>query len=208
MLNRYARALVTRAVTPLARGLLRRGVRPDAVTLVGTGGVVAGALAFYPRGDFFWGSLVVTCFVLADVVDGTMARLSGRSTRWGAFLDSSLDRVGDAAVFGGLVLWYAGRGADPVLAAVALWCLVGGALTSYVKARAEGLGATCEVGLAERAERLTLVLVTTGLSGLFPWPWLRAGGLWLLAVAALVTVLQRVVAVRRQLVAAGPPGAA
>jgi CDP-diacylglycerol---glycerol-3-phosphate 3-phosphatidyltransferase len=200
MLNRYARALFTKVFTPLARVLLRAGVSPDVVTLLGTVGVTAGALAFYPRGEFFVGTLVVTAFVFSDLVDGTMARLSERSSRWGAFLDSTLDRVADAAVFGGILLWYAGEGDDLVMAALALWCLVSGAVVSYVKARAEGLGMTADVGIAERAERLVVVLLTTGLAGLGV-PYAQAVGLWLLAVAAAVTVAQRMTEVRRQAVA-------
>src|SRR3954463_10902243 len=107
MLNRFARALFTRIFTPVAGFLVRRGVSPDVVTLLGTLGVAVGALAFYPRGEFFWGTIVITLFVFSDTVDGIMARLQGRSSTWGAFLDSTLDRFGDAAVFSGLVLYYA-----------------------------------------------------------------------------------------------------
>jgi CDP-diacylglycerol--glycerol-3-phosphate 3-phosphatidyltransferase len=105
MLNKYARALFTKIFTPVARLLLKLGVSPDVVTVVGTLGVCAGALAFYPRHEFFWGTIVITLFVFSDTVDGVMARMSGRSGRWGAYLDSTLDRVGDSAIFGGLVLW-------------------------------------------------------------------------------------------------------
>jgi CDP-diacylglycerol--glycerol-3-phosphate 3-phosphatidyltransferase len=101
MLNRFARALFTRLLTPTARALLALRISPDAVTLVGTLGVAVGALVFYPRGSFFWGTVVITAFVFSDTVDGIMARLQGRSSVWGAFLDSTLDRVGDAAVFSG-----------------------------------------------------------------------------------------------------------
>ena len=104
MLNRFARALFTRILTPIAGFLVRRGVSPDLVTLIGTLGVAFGALAFYPRGEFFWGTVVITLFVFSDLIDGTMARMSERSSRWGAWLDSTLDRIGDAAVFAGLTL--------------------------------------------------------------------------------------------------------
>ncbi|MHB1614595.1 MAG: phosphatidylinositol phosphate synthase [Actinomycetes bacterium] len=200
MLNRYARALFTRAVTPIARVLLAAGIGPDLVTAVGTLGVVVGALTFYPRGEFLAGTLVILVFVFFDLLDGTMARLAGRSSRWGAFLDSTLDRVGDASVFGGLVLWYAGAGHDPTMAAVALVALVAGAVVSYARARAEGLGMTADVGIAERAERLVVVLLTTGLAGLGV-PYVQPAGVWLVAVAGVVTVVQRVVVVRRQSVA-------
>ena len=131
MLNRFARAFFTRILTPTAGFLVRRGVSPDAVTLVGTLGVVVGALAFYPRGEFFWGTVFITCFVFSDLIDGTMARMTERSSRWGAWLDSTLDRLGDAAIFSGLVLWFAGDGDDMLLAALALYCLVAGAVVSY-----------------------------------------------------------------------------
>jgi len=200
MLNRYARAFFTKVLTPLARGLLRLGVSPDVVTLLGTVGVVAGALAFYPRGSFLVGTLVISAFVFSDLVDGTMARLSGRSSRWGAYLDSTLDRVGDAAVFGGIALWYAGDGRDLLLASLAVFCLAAGSVVSYSKARAEGLGMTANVGIAERADRLVLILAATGLKGLGV-PWLQEGVLWVLAVASSVTVVQRMLEVRRQALA-------
>ena len=199
MLNRYARAFFTKVLTPVARLLLRAGVGPDAVTVVGTLGVCIGALAFYPRGEFFVGTLVITAFVFSDMVDGAMARMSGRSSRWGAFLDSTLDRIGDGAVFGGLVLWFAAE-QNILMASLALWCLVVGSVVSYARARAEGLGMTANVGVAERADRLVAILVATGLDGLGV-PYVQALALWLLAVASLVTVAQRVVVVRRQALA-------
>ena len=197
MLNRYARAFATRVFSPAARALLRAGVSPDLVTLIGTVGVCAAALALYPRGEFFWGTLAVTLFVFSDTVDGTMARLSGRSSRWGAFLDSTLDRVADGAVFAGLVLWFAGDGADLLMAALALYCLVTGSVVPYAKARAEALGMSADVGIAERADRLLIVLLATGLAGLGV-PYVQAAALWVLAVAATVTVAQRMLVVRRQ----------
>lgn len=198
MLNRYARAFFTAIFTPTARFLLRLGVSPDAVTLVGTIGVCVGALAFFPTGELFWGTMVITAFVFTDLIDGTMARMSDRVTSWGAFLDSTLDRVGDAAVFGGLVLYFTGVGDHALGAALALACLVLGFVTSYARARAEGLGMRADVGIAERAERLVAVLVTTGLVGLFLPVWVLTAVLGLLAVASLVTVIQRMLSVRAQ----------
>jgi CDP-diacylglycerol--glycerol-3-phosphate 3-phosphatidyltransferase len=199
MLNRYARALITRLLTPVARALVTLGVSPDVVTFVGTGGVMVGALAFYPRGSFFWGTMVITAFVFSDTLDGIMARYAGRAGAWGAYLDSTLDRLGDAAVFGGLVLYFAGRGDDVVMAGLALACLVLGQVVSYARARAEGLGMTADVGIAERADRLVTALATTGLVGLFHLPVVVLGVvLGLLAIASLVTVAQRMLTVRRQ----------
>jgi CDP-diacylglycerol--glycerol-3-phosphate 3-phosphatidyltransferase len=201
MLNKYARAFFTKVFTPVARLLLKLGISPDVVTVVGTLGVCAGALAFYPRHEFLWGTVVVTLFVFSDTVDGMMARMSGRSGNWGAYLDSTLDRVGDAAVFGGLVLWYAGRGDNFLMAGLALACLILGSVVSYAKARAEGLGWSANVGIAERADRLVAVLVTTGLVGLGLPEVVLGVVLALLALASLVTVVQRVLLVRRQALA-------
>lgn len=208
MLNRFARAFFGRLFTPVARLLLRLGISPDVVTLVGTLGVAAGALGFYPRHEFFWGTFIITLFVFSDTVDGLMARMSERSSSWGAYLDSTLDRVGDAAIFGGLVLWYAGRGDNIAMASLALACLILGSVVSYAKARAEGLGMTANVGIAERADRLVAVLVTTGLVGLGLPEVVLVVVLALLALASLVTVVQRMLTVRRQaLSSAGPPSA-
>ncbi|WP_269854935.1 phosphatidylinositol phosphate synthase [Streptomyces sp. RPT161] len=204
MLNKYARAFFTRVLTPFAALLLRLGVSPDAVTLVGTGGVLAGALAFYPRGEFFWGTVVITLFVFSDLVDGNMARQLGRSSRWGAFLDSTLDRVADAAIFGGLALWYAGGGHSLVLCAVTIFCLASGQIVSYTKARGEAIGLPVNVnGLVERAERLVISLVACGVSGLhkFGVPGIQVLlpiALWIVAAGSLVTMVQRVVTVRRE----------
>jgi CDP-diacylglycerol--glycerol-3-phosphate 3-phosphatidyltransferase len=201
MLSLRVRPVLARVVDPVAAGLLRAGVSPDAITVLGTVGVVTGALAFFPRGELFVGTLVVTFFVLTDMLDGAMARrLEGRGV-FGAWLDSTCDRLADAAVFSGLVLWLVGDGDDVLLAAVALFCLVAGSLVSYAKARAEGLGLRCDVGLAERAERLIVVLVATGFSGLGV-TWALPVGLWVLAVASAVTVVQRLLEVRRQAAAA------
>jgi CDP-diacylglycerol--glycerol-3-phosphate 3-phosphatidyltransferase len=199
MLN--LRPAVGRVVGPLAARLLRLGVTPDMVTVFGLVGTVAAAFGLIARGHFFWGGVAVTLCVLTDALDGTMARLRGPAGPWGAFLDSTLDRIADAAVFGALILWYAGRGDDTVLLAVSLFCLVAGAVTSYAKARAQSLAMSCDVGIAERLERLILVLAGVILSGLglhIALPVL----LWVLAVASAITVGQRMAEVHRQ--ATGP----
>lgn len=198
MLNRFARAGVTRLFTPLAKLLVRLGVSPDAVTIVGTLGVMTGALAFYPRGELFWGTIVITAFVFSDSIDGIMARQSQRSSKWGAFLDSTLDRFADAAIFGGLVLWGYGAGEEPLIGHFALAGLILGSIVPYARARAEGLGMTAAVGIAERADRLVAVLVMTGFTGLGLPIEVLIVTLALLAFAALITVIQRIVVVRRQ----------
>jgi len=183
---------------PVGDLFLRLGIKPDWVTIVGTVGVSAAALWFFPRGEFLVGVLVITAFVFSDIIDGYMARKSGQSSKWGAFLDSTLDRVADSAIFGGLVLWYAGDGDSTLYLSLSLLCLVLGSLTSYARARAESLGMTAKVGIAERADRLVAVLVMTGLSGLFDLPILREIVLWALAVASTITVVQRMMIVHKQ----------
>ncbi|MEO8330742.1 MAG: phosphatidylinositol phosphate synthase [Candidatus Nanopelagicales bacterium] len=193
------RALAGKVFTPVAALLLRARISPDAVTVVGTLGVAGCALFFYPRGEFFVGTLVMCIFVFSDSLDGTMARLSGRSSSWGAFLDSTLDRVADAAIFVGIALWYAGDGDNVGLVAVTLAGLVGGLLVSYARSRAESLGANASMGVAERTERLVLILATCGLAGLLDQPWLLALGAWVVAGLSWITVGQRIWGVRQQL---------
>jgi CDP-diacylglycerol--glycerol-3-phosphate 3-phosphatidyltransferase/CDP-diacylglycerol--inositol 3-phosphatidyltransferase len=201
MLNRF-RDFWTRLISPIARLFLRLGISPDAVTVAGTLGVAFGALFFFPRGELLVGVLVITAFVFSDLVDGHMARLSGKSSAWGAFLDSTLDRLGDAAVFGGLVLYFMGPGESDLWAGLALYCLVMGATTSYARARAESLGMEAKGGLAERADRLVAILVMTGFSEIFGQAWFIPFTLGVLALASTVTVIQRILAVRRQALAA------
>ncbi|MEO7131162.1 MAG: phosphatidylinositol phosphate synthase [Dermatophilaceae bacterium] len=203
MLNRLLRATITTLLTPIARLLLKLGISPDIVTVVGTLGVSAGALIFFPQGKLWIGVLVIVAFVFSDTVDGIMARSSGRSSKWGAFLDSTLDRVGDAAIFGGLVIYYAGRGANLVMAGLALACLILGMVVSYARARAEGLGFTANVGIAERADRLVAVLAAAFFADVLGSTVLLGVVLGLLALASLVTVLQRMLTVRRQAIDAG-----
>lgn len=203
MLNRLLRATMTNLLSPVAHLFLRLGISPDVVTVIGTLGVCAGALVFFPQGLLWVGVLVITAFVFSDTVDGIMARQSGRSSKWGAYLDSTLDRVGDAAIFGGLVLYYAGSGQNRWMAGLALACLILGSVVSYAKARAEGLGYTADVGIAERADRLVAVLVAAFFADVFNSTLLLGVVLALLALASFVTVLQRMLTVRRQALAAG-----
>jgi CDP-diacylglycerol---glycerol-3-phosphate 3-phosphatidyltransferase len=189
---------MTKVMTPPADLLLARGVSPDAVTIAGTLAFVVTALALYPTGHLLAGTLIITLFVLTDSLDGVMARRSGRSSDWGAFLDSTLDRFGDAAIFGGLVLWFTGGGDHRPTAVLALACLVLGSIVPYARARAEGLGMTAAVGIAERADRLLAVLLATALVGLGLPREVLTVVLGLLTVASAVTVVQRMATVRRQ----------
>ncbi|GLY96009.1 phosphatidylinositol phosphate synthase [Actinoplanes sp. NBRC 103695] len=191
-----ARLVLAHVVDPTARFLLRRGVTPNAVTVAGTAGVVIGALALGARGHLVAGALVVTFFALTDMLDGTMARMRGPAGNFGALLDSSMDRLADAAVFGAVIFYLYGQD-NPYNGIVAgLICLSAGQVVSYVKARAQSLGLNADVGLAERAERLILVGVGGLLTG-FGLDWGLPAALWLLAVLSLVTVFQRLIAAAR-----------
>lgn len=197
MLN-LLRAPIGKAIAPLGRSLAQAGVSPDMVTVAGTIGATVSALVFYPRGAFFVGTLFIWGFVMFDMVDGAVARAGGLGSRFGAVLDSSCDRIADAAVFATLAWWFA-RHDQPELLAASLLCLVLGSLTSYIKARAEGAGFSCNVGIAERTERLIIVLVGTGLTGWpFRVPYVQAIALWLLVIASTVTVVQRLTTVWQQ----------
>lgn len=191
------RPAMTRILTPLGRALAGRGIGPNAVTAIGTLGTVVSALLLFPLGHLTWGALAITVFVLFDLLDGVVARLGGKGgSTWGAFLDSTLDRVADAAIFAGLIFYFISVD-DTLMAAVTTVCLIAGAVVSYAKARAEGLGLTADVGLAERPERLVVALVAAFFAGLGV-PYVLAVGMWLLAAASVITVVQRVVEVYRQ----------
>jgi CDP-diacylglycerol---glycerol-3-phosphate 3-phosphatidyltransferase len=193
----FSRSAWGRVMGPLIRWLVRIGVTANTVTVVGTLGSMAGALLFYSRGVFFVGTLIIWAFVMLDFVDGSVARAQGGSTVFGAVLDSTLDRVVDAAVFGALIWWFAYDGDSKPLVVACLLNLVIGSVVSYVKARAEGAGLTCNVGLIERPQRLTTALVGTGLDGLGV-PYVQAIALWALVALSAYTAGQRLVEVRRQ----------
>jgi CDP-diacylglycerol--glycerol-3-phosphate 3-phosphatidyltransferase len=196
--NAGARRVVGVVIDPVARGLLKLHVPPDAVTVFGTVGACVGALVFFPQGKFVVGVLVIVAFIFSDLLDGTMARMSGTSGPWGNFLDATLDRVADGAVFGGLLLWTMYDHQSPWIVAAALTTLVAGQVISYAKARAEAVGATANTGIAERAERLIIALVAAFVAG-FGVPFILQVALIVLAALSVVTVIQRMVIVRKQL---------
>jgi len=196
LLNIHARAAVSRALTPLGSSLARAGLTPDAITVVGTVGAVAASVAFFANGWWFTGTMVITFFVLLDLVDGAVARAGGRGSVFGAVLDSTCDRIADAAIFGAIGWYFAIHGQRWMLLA-ALLCLTLGSFTSYIRARAEAAALNATVGIAERAERLIFVLAGTGLTGLGV-PFVLAVALWLLVAASTITVYQRLAAVRAQ----------
>jgi CDP-diacylglycerol--glycerol-3-phosphate 3-phosphatidyltransferase len=211
MLERF-RGFWTNVWKPLAHLLIRLGVTPNMVTFFGTVGVVTGALVFFPRGDLLIGVLVITAFVFSDLIDGYMARLTGKTGKFGSFWDSTLDRFGDGAIFGGLALYFAGPGDSYLYLCLSLFNLVTGAVTSYARAKAESLGLNAKGGIAERADRLVSILVMTGFSAIFGLPILLYITLWALALASTYTVGYRVLMVYRQVQAeeavadAGPKG--
>jgi CDP-diacylglycerol--glycerol-3-phosphate 3-phosphatidyltransferase len=198
VLNIHARGFFNDLVRPLATGLANAGVTPDAITVFGTVGAVTSSLVFFTSGGWFTGTMLVWGFVMLDLVDGAVARVSGRSSKFGAVLDSSCDRIADAAVFGSIA-WYFARHGQRWMFLAAMLCLVLGSLTSYIRARAESVGFTATVGIAERADRLIIVLVGTGLTGQhLQVPYVQAIALWGLVGASTITVVQRFATVYRQ----------
>jgi CDP-diacylglycerol---glycerol-3-phosphate 3-phosphatidyltransferase len=196
MLNIFARPSVSRFVEPIGFWLVRAGIGPDAITVVGTIGTVASALWFFPRGQLLAGTIAITVFVLLDVLDGAVARARGSGTPWGTVLDATCDRIADGALFVGLTWWCFVVVGDRLLAAAALTCLVSAQVISYIKARAEASGLCGDGGMIERAERYIITLLGAGLAGL-GIPFAIDVALWLLAGLQLVTVAQRLLAVRR-----------
>jgi CDP-diacylglycerol--glycerol-3-phosphate 3-phosphatidyltransferase len=189
ILSVSVKAGTARLLDPLSRALLRIGVTPNMVTVLGTVGVGVGAIGFATRGgiNIVWAVVIVTLSALTDVMDGAMARARGISSKFGALLDSTMDRIADGMVFGSLAYLY--RDDTPTLVAVLL-CLVSSQVVSYVKARAESLGLDASKGLVERAERLIL----TGIGGLltgFGVDWGLPVAMWLLAAGSIYTVGQR-----------------
>lgn len=195
MISDLLKPAVTRVITPTARGLLRIGLTPNSMTLVGGVGVVASSFAMFPSRHFFAGSLVVIFFVLSDLFDGTMARISQKgSSPWGSFLDSTVDRITDSSILIALLLGLDVEGER--LTPVILIAILTGLLVPYIRAKAESIGVACSGGLAERAERLMIALLAIGLHGLGV-PFALAIGMWLLAVLGTFTVVQRVLIVKK-----------
>ena len=192
------RAAYEKLSTPIAKGALRIGLTPDTVTIIGTAGSVLAALTLFPIGQLWWGAVAVWFFVLADMLDGAMARQRGGGTRFGAVLDATCDRISDGAVFCGLLWWAAFGLHSSSLMVATLICLVTSQVISYIKARAEASGLSGGGGLIERPERLIIVLVGAGVSDLpfFPMPMVLHVAMWVLAVASLITVGQRLHTVR------------
>ena len=195
MLQGSLRPPMTRLITPLSRGLLKIGVSANSITVFGAIGTVSASLTLFTTGHLFAGTMVITAFVLTDLLDGTLARMSPQgSSTWGALLDSTLDRLGDAAVLGSLMYWL--NASHDRLVGVAFVALIAGTLISYIKARAESLDIQCNGGIAERTERLIILLVATGFAGLGVH-YILALGIWLLTILSVITVVQRLTIVYR-----------
>jgi len=183
------RPLSNRILNPVLRLLAAAGVSPNLVTLAGFG-LSLGAGLFVLAGHKVPAGLVFWLGGLTDLLDGGLARLTGKTTRFGAFLDSTLDRLSEAAVLGALALVFA-RGGDEAGVGLAFGAAVFGLLTSYVRARAEGLGLKASVGLADRGVRVALLG-----AGLILGPVREVLGL--LTLLGALTTLQRILYVRRQ----------
>ena len=195
MLSARLKPTVTRVITPVAAAALRAGITPNMVTWVGAIGVVTTSFYFYPMGEFFLGTVIVSILALSDLFDGTMARLSQQgSSKWGGFLDSTIDRVTDSSILIGITIFLI-KNNDP-LSTVVLIALVSGLLVPYIRAKAESFAIDCKGGVAERTERLIVSLVAIGLDGL-NIPYVLALGMWLLAILGCYTVLQRMLIVKR-----------
>lgn len=194
--NRF-KAPVTLVITPLCKLLLRIGVTPNGLTVFGALGSTVASLYYFPNGNFFPGTVIVSLFALSDLFDGTMARISERgSTKWGALIDSTLDRITDAAICAGILIYFFEQKGNSLTVLLALIALVTGSLIPYIRARAESLGIDCSVGIAERAERLIVLLVATGLYGLGVSAAIDIG-LLLLSVLGFITIAQRLRVVAR-----------
>jgi len=201
MLDRFKAFWQGTLLAPIINLFIRLGISPDVVTLVGTLGVSAGALVFFPQGWLWQGVLVVTAFVFSDLVDGAMARKVGRTDDFGAFLDSTLDRIADAALFGGMAMFFAWQAEDRLYLVLSLVCLAMGAVTSYARSKGEQLGYDAKIGLAERPDRLVGLLVPTFFGDVLGLPIIYEVALWVLALLSTVTVVQRIWAVRKQALA-------
>ena len=194
MLNIFARSSVSRIADPLGAGLVRVGLSANAITFTGTVGTACSALWFFPRGQLFGGTLVVTAFLLFDLLDGAMARAGGQATRFGGVFDATCDRLADGALFAALAWWALVVEPHPARGAALLACLVLAQAISYVKARAEANGLSADGGFAERAERFLVVLTGTGLHGLGV-PYVLDVAVWALVALSALTVVQRLITV-------------
>lgn len=194
--NARTRSIAAHLVDPIAKGLLRSGLTASAVTVIGSLGSILVSALLVAQGRFVLATLLMVPLAGADLLDGTMARISGTSGPWGAFLDSTTDRITDGAIFAAFVWWASERSAP--LAVAAMVALIAGFVTSYARAKAESINVECKVGVAERAERVGGIMGAAFLSGLGV-PYVLPAMIWLLAVLSSITVWQRMAVVRKAL---------
>lgn len=195
MISDVLKPAVTRIISPVARFLLRIGLTPNSVTAIGSLCVVVSAIFFFPQGHFFIGTLVITFFILSDLFDGAMARISSQgASKWGGFLDSTVDRVSDSSILLAVCIYLINE--DDRLSILYLVAIITGMLIPYIRAKAESMSIECSGGIAERTERAIIVLVGTGLHGLGV-SYALAISAWLLAILGLITTCQRLLIVKR-----------
>lgn len=194
--NVKTRSIAAHVVDPAAKGLLRIGLSASAVTVLGSVGSIVVSALLIAQGRFVLACILMVPLAGADLLDGTMARLSGTTGPWGAFLDSTTDRITDGAIFAAFVWWAAGH--DAALAVAGLVALIAGFVTSYARAKAESIGVDCHVGIAERPERVGGIMGAAFLAGLGV-PYVLPGVIWLLALLSSITVWQRMAAVHKAL---------
>jgi len=199
MISSVLKPAVTRIIEPVARFALRIGITPNLVTIIGATGVLLSAAFFYPREEFFVGTLLISFFALSDLFDGTMARISNKgASAWGGFLDSTIDRITDSSII--IALLVSLIQSNDKLSYLGLITLVTGLLIPYIRAKAESFGIDCAIGIAERTERLVIILTAIGLEGLH-LRYALAAGLWVLSILGIITVIQRIRVVRNGLLA-------
>ena len=193
MISAYVKPQITRLINPVVKAAVRVGITANAVTIFGGLGTVMAALYFYPRGDLFLGTIIISLFALSDLFDGAIARRTGgEGTSWGGFLDSTIDRVTDSAILIGALLYFIDE--DETVALLVLISLVVSGLIPYIRAKAESMKIECSGGIAERTERLIIALTALGLYGL-GIEIAASLGFTLLALLGTVTVVQRIVIV-------------
>jgi len=193
MLQRSLRDPVAKIIAPLVKTLIKLGISANMISTIGGLGSVFCAVYFFPKGEFFLGVICVAAFVLFDLFDGAVARASNKGvSKWGALLDSTLDRLSDAAIFVGALLYFIDKTDRLVPVITVATCA--SFMVSYIKARAESLGIECNGGLAERSERLIIALTAFGLHGLGV-DYAMAIGIWVLAIISIFTMIQRLMIV-------------
>ncbi|MCP1387193.1 CDP-alcohol phosphatidyltransferase family protein [Corynebacterium sp. TA-R-1] len=211
MLGVHGRKPVKKFVEPVAGAMLRLGLTPNVVTLAGTAIAVLLTVVLIPTNHLVSAAILIALFSAFDMVDGTMARLRGGGTAYGATLDASCDRITDGALFAAIAMWMVYvDGAHPAHVAACLTVLVLSQVISYIKARGEAGGLKIVGGLVERPERLIVALLGLGLEG-FGVPHAVEVSIWLLVVGSAFTVVQRLMYAHRDpqanVTLAPPPGA-